>query len=174
MTISVFLSGGASNIDQAASLGGAISNATAPLEIFGAVPVEDFSGSVRYRCVYVKATTAQNGLVVWVASETPSLDTTVAIGWGAAINETEDTVANESTAPSGVTFSSPDSRPTGASGGDFSAGDYRALWIRYTITSTSPKPQELFQLGIGSDASSSYFNSGYFNPEYFGAATLNQ
>jgi hypothetical protein len=47
--------------------------------------------------------------VVWISSNTPASDTQIAIGVGtAAVNGTEQTVANESTAPSGVTFSEGD------------------------------------------------------------------
>ena len=48
--------------------------------------------------------------VIWIASNTPSADTTIEIALGSsAINGTEQTIANENTAPTGVTFSAPSS-----------------------------------------------------------------
>ena len=48
--------------------------------------------------------------VIWIASNTPSADTTIEIALGSsAVNGTEQTIANESTAPTGVTFSAPSS-----------------------------------------------------------------
>jgi hypothetical protein len=42
-------------------------------------------------------------------------------------------LANEKTAPSGVTFTRPTSKATGLALGDLPAGQYRGVWIRRTI-----------------------------------------
>jgi hypothetical protein len=150
VTITVLLSGGASNASQASSYGGAKSSIAAPKQIFGQFDPDLFtSGTVRYRCVYVQTSLALDDLKAWIHSETPSTATTVAMGWGAAsINATESATANETTAPAGVTFASPSTEAAGINGGDFGDGDSRALWLRYTITPTTAKAIEVFSLGF--------------------------
>ena len=108
------LSGGAANSDPNASLGGAKSSTeigTGLHNLFDQVgSAETTSGDTEYRCFYVHnahATLALENAVIYIQSNTPSGDTSVEIAVGsAAVNGTEQTVANESTAPTGVTFSS--------------------------------------------------------------------
>lgn len=136
------LSGGASNALGDASLGGVISanSASAALNaLFDRVTgAEASAGDVEYRCVYVKNNHGSLTLyaaTVWIGSNTPSTDTDIAIGVGtAAVNAEEQTVANEATAPAGVSFSSPSSYGTGLLLGDIPAGQFKAVWIRRTVT----------------------------------------
>jgi hypothetical protein len=133
------LSGGAGNSDPNASLGGAKSSTEAPTGLFDDVSsAEGTAGDIEYRCWYVHnnhgTLTLQNA-VTWITTNTPSTDTTVDIGVGtAAINGTEQTIANENTAPSGVTFSAPSSFGTALSLGSLPAGQHKAVWIRRTVT----------------------------------------
>ena len=63
----------------------------------------------------------------------------LAIGVGtSAVNGTEQTVANESTAPAGVAFSEPASNGSGLALGDLPAGQHRAIWLRRTVTAAAP------------------------------------
>ena len=133
------LSGGASNADQNASLGGAKSSTAASSAIFDDVSGdESAAGDVEYRCVYVHnnhgSLTLQNA-VAWLSANTPSSSTDAAIGLGtSAINGTEQTVADEGTAPSGVTFSASANKAAGIALGSIPAGQHRAIWIRRTVT----------------------------------------
>lgn len=136
------LSGGASNTDGNASLGGAKSSTQVPgarNAFFDRVnSVESSSGDTEYRCLYVHnnhATLTLYAATVWISSNTPSTNTTIDIGVGtSSVNGTEQTVANENTAPTGVTFSAPSSYGTGLLLGDIPAGRHRAIWIRRTVT----------------------------------------
>ena len=137
------LSGGAANSDPNASLGGAKSSteitAASLHNLFDQVAsAESSAGDVEYRCFYVHnahATLALQNAVIWVQTNTPASDTTVDIGLGtSAVNGTEQTIANESTAPSGVTFSAPATEGAGLSIGNIPAGQHKAVWVRRTIS----------------------------------------
>jgi len=140
------LSGGAANSDPNASLGGAKSSteitAASLHNLFDQVAsAESSAGDVEYRCFYVHnahATLALQNAVIWVQTNTPASDTTVDIGLGtSAVNGTEQTVANESTAPSGVTFSAPATEGAALSIGNIPAGQHKAVWVRRTISAAA-------------------------------------
>lgn len=144
--IKFYLSGGAANSDVNASLGGAKSSTeitTATLHnLFDIVSsAEADSGDVEYRCLYVENTNGTDTLlnaVAWLSANTPSGDTTLDIGLGtSAIDGTEQTVANESTAPAGVTFSAPATQGAGLSIGNLTAGQHKAIWLRRTVSATA-------------------------------------
>lgn len=134
------LSGGSSNTDPAASIGGEKSStAVTSSTIFDAVDAaESAAGDVEYRCIYVHNANSALSLqsaVIWLSANTSSSSTDIAIGVGTSgINGTETAVANESTAPSSVTFSSPSTSGTGLSLGTIPAGQHIAVWVRRTIT----------------------------------------
>lgn len=141
--IKFYLSGGGANSDPSASLGGAISTT----EVVAATLWDDvasseaLAGDTEYRCIYVKNTNATDtwlAVKLWLSANTPSGDSTTAIGLGtAAISGTEQTVDNESTAPSGVTFSAPATQELGLSIGNLTAWQYKAIWWRRTITASA-------------------------------------
>jgi hypothetical protein len=68
--------------------------------------------------------------VSYTVSGTP---TTPATGTITASSGVAQTVANESTAPSGVTFTSPSSSGSGISFGEIAIGKCRALWVRRVV-----------------------------------------
>lgn len=136
------LSGGAANADPALSLGGAISNTAiadaTTHNLFDRVTgTESQAGDTEYRCFYVRnghATLSLQGPVIYIQSNTPSTDTTVAIGLDpAGIGGTAATVANEGTAPAGVTFSTPASGTPLSFGGDLAPGAAIAVWVRRVV-----------------------------------------
>lgn len=132
------LSGGAGNTSPAASLGGAKSTTAAGANIFDDVAsAEAVAGDTEYRCVYVHnahASLTLVGAVFWIQANTPSASTTFDVGVGtSAVNGTEQTVADENTAPSGVTFSAAATQGAGVALGDIPAGQSRAVWLRRTI-----------------------------------------
>ena len=149
------LSGGASNSDTAASLGG-VKSSTAASNYFDDVSsAEASAGDTEYRCVYVHnahATLTLIGAKVFIQANTPSSDTDVAIGLGSsAINGTEQTVANESTAPTGVSFSAPTTFAGGLAIGDLAAGAHKAVWVRRTVNAGAAAYADSFTLRVQGD-----------------------
>lgn len=133
------LSGGASNSNAATSLGGAKSSIAAPANLFDNVDsAESTTGSVNLRCVYVHnshATLEMTNAVLWLSANTPSTSTDIAAGLGSsAMNGTEQTVANETTAPTSVTFSVAANKAGGIALGSIPAGQSRAVWLRRTVS----------------------------------------
>lgn len=150
------LSGGASNTDPAAALGGAKSSTDAASTIFDDVSsAEATAGDIEYRCVYVHnnhGTLTLQGAKVWIQTQTPSADTDVAIGLGSsAVNGTEQTVANEGTAPTSVTFSAPSSFAGGLTIGDIPAGQHKAVWVRRTVNAGAAAASDSFALRVQGD-----------------------
>lgn len=137
-----YLSGGSSNSDPDASIGGDRSSTAAGSDLFDIVTGdESAAGDTEYRCVYFRNEDSDaDGLispVVWVSSNTPSADTTIAIGVATeGKNASPSAVANENTAPAGVSFSSPSSKGTGLAlpSGPYAQNDYVAVWLRRTVS----------------------------------------
>lgn len=157
------LSGGAANASGNASLGGAKSANAAPTTVDGlfdlVASAEASAGDVEYRCVYLhngNATSSMLNTVAWISANTPLAGTTIDIGVGtSAVNGTEQTVANESTAPAGVTFSAAATQGAGIALGDLPAGQHRAIWIRRTVTAgATASPNDTFTLSYFADFSS--------------------
>ena len=149
------LSGGASNSDPAASLGG-VKSSTAASNYFDDVSsAEASAGDTEYRCVYVHnahATLTLIGAKVFIQANTPSSDTDVAIGLGtSAVNGTEQTVADEGTAPTGVSFSAPTTYAGGLSIGDLTAGSHKAVWVRRTVNAAAVAYSDSFTLRVQGD-----------------------
>ena len=137
------LSGGASNAVPAASLGGVKSSvALTGSTIFDTVSgAESAAGDVEYRGIYIHnahATLTAIGAVLHMQTNTASSTTTIEIGIGtSALNGTEQTIADEQAAPSGVTFAPAASYAAGIVLGDIPPGQHRAVWFRRTITAGS-------------------------------------
>lgn len=148
------LSGGASNTLASASLGGAKSSTTVPSGLFDDVTsAESAAGDTEYRCFYVHnahATLALQNAVVWISSNTTG--SRIAIGLGSsAINGTEQTVADEQTAPTSVSFSQPSTKGAGLSIGSIPAGQHKAIWVRRTIAAASSASNDSYTLRVEGD-----------------------
>lgn len=133
------LSGGAANSNPLASLGGAKSSVDAGSNLLDNVDsAEAAAGDVEYRCYYVHnahATLTMLSAKAWIQANTPSGDTALAIGLGtSAVNATEQTVAGEGNAPSGVTFVAAPDEANAVALGDIPPGQHRAVWVRRTVT----------------------------------------
>jgi hypothetical protein len=139
------LSGGANNTDPNASLGGAMSTLAGGLiatgvdnNLFDDVSGDEAAvGRTEYRGFYVRnnhgALTWQ-GVVAWLSALTTSADTEFDIGLAVeAVNTAMATIANETTAPAGVTFSRPTTKATGLVIGNIPAGQFKGIWIRRTV-----------------------------------------
>lgn len=144
--LQVRLSGGGANSDPNAALGGAISSTAitdATLSnLFDQVSsAEASSGDTEYRCFYFRnnhgSLTLQNA-VVWINANTPATDTTVEIALaGEGVNGTAETIANESTAPIGETFTAPATKGAGLSVGNIPAGQHIAVWVKRIINASA-------------------------------------
>jgi len=150
------LSGGAGNASGNASLGGIKSSSVAPTTVdalFDSTSAaEALAGRVEYRCVYLHNSNASSSMinaVVFISANTPLAGSTIDIGVGtAAINGTEQTIANETTAPTTVTFSAPTTAGTGLALGTIPLGQHIAIWIRRTITAgAGSSANDTFSLG---------------------------
>jgi len=150
------LSGGVSNTNPNLSLGGVRSTTDASTNLLDDVSsAEATSGDIEYRCVYVNnthATLTLLGAKLWIQANTPSASTDAAIGLGTAgLNATEQTVADENTAPIGVTFSNPSSFASGLTLGDIPATQHYSIWIRRTVTAGAPAAADSFTLRVQGD-----------------------
>jgi len=144
--LKIYLSGGAGNSDPNASIGGIISSTevvdNTTHNLFDQVSgTESLAGDTEYRGVYLKNThgtlTAQNTMV-YISSNTGSADTTIDIALdGGATDATMETLANESTAPSGETFSAPTTYAGGLSIGSLTAGQKKGVFIRRTVSAAA-------------------------------------
>ena len=142
------LSGGAANADPALSIGGAMSSVEATgSTLFDTVSsAEAAAGDIEYRCVYVtnNGATEATDVKLGIQSNTPSADTDIAIALGGeGEGGTAETPADENTAPSGESFTSPSSAGAGLSVGNLAAGEKYPFWIRRTVSAAAA--------GVGSD-----------------------
>jgi len=136
------LSGGSSNSDPNAALGGAKSGTAVGSgvhNLFDQVSgAESAAGDVEYRCFYVHnahATLDMQSSVIWIQSNTPSAGSAVRIALGtSAVNGTEQTIANESTEPSGVSWSSAANEGAALGIGTIPAGQHKSIWVERAIT----------------------------------------
>lgn len=136
--------GGASNSDPNASLGGAVSSngptSNSLHNLFDEVSgSESLPGDVEYRCVALKnnhgSLTAKN-TKVYVSADTSSYFDIALAGEG--LNTQPETVGNESTAPAGETFSHPTTYAGGLNMGNIPFSQYYAHWVRRTIPAAAP------------------------------------
>jgi hypothetical protein len=147
-----YYSGGSANADANASLGGEISSVeiTSNLlqNLFDNVSAAEASaGSTEYRCAYLKNTNGAdtvNDMKLWISSNTPSTTTRVDIaldpaGIGNGVSPgMATTIADETTAPSGVSFAnSPDpvDASTAIAIGNLTTGECQAVWFRRVVDS---------------------------------------
>lgn len=140
--ISIRLSGGSANSVQIGSLGGVKSSSLALATLFDNVNLsESLAGDIEYRCIYVHnshSTDTLNNAVAWITSNTPSSGTAIYIGLGtSAMNATEQTIADENTTPSGITFVLAASKAGGVALGNIPAGQSRALWLRRVVNAST-------------------------------------
>ncbi len=148
------LSGGAANASAAASLGGAKSSTVVPAGLFDDVSsAESTAGDTEYRCFYVHnanaSLTLQNA-VIWIQSNTTG--SRIAIGAGSsAINGTEQTVADEQTAPGSVSFTQPSTKGAGIALGSIPAGQHKAVWVRRVIPAAASASNDAYTLRVEGD-----------------------
>lgn len=148
------LSGGAANADPDLSLGGAISSEVVPSDFFDPVMgAESAAGDTNYRCFYIfndHPTLPLQNAVAWIVTNTTA--NRLAIGAGAAaVGAEEDDVADEDTAPSGVSFSQPTSKATGIALGTIPAGEFKAVWMRRVVAPGAAANNDTYQVRVEGD-----------------------
>lgn len=136
------LSGGGANADPNASLGGAKSSVElvygTPLHIlFDQVSsAESAAGDDEYRCIYIHnahATLTAQNTVVLINTDTVNAESDIRIALGtSAIDGTEQTIADEDTAPIGVTWET--TAGVELAIGDLTPGQHKAIWIHRNIS----------------------------------------
>lgn len=102
---------------------------------------ENAASDVEYRCVFIHnnhGSLQWISPVVWISAEVSGgasvaigIDTNAASAVGSSSAQAVE-VTNESTAPAGVSFSSPTTKGAGLSLGSMNAGQVRAVWVRRT------------------------------------------
>lgn len=152
------LSGGSSNSDPNASLGGAKSTTTdAGSTIFDDVSgAESAAGDTEYRGVVLSnehGSLTWQSVKVWISTDTPSADTDADVALAAeAVNTQMASIANENTAPTSVTFANTAvSFATGLSVGDIPASQFKGVWIKRVITAGAAAAADSFTVSAQGD-----------------------
>lgn len=104
-------------------------------------PIDSLQGSDNYRCIYVKNThgsVTANNVKVWIKQNTTGPDDLsvgldpAGVGDGSTTGVAT-TVADEDTAPAGVTFSQPLTYAAGLNVGTLAPGDCIAVWQKRNV-----------------------------------------
>ena len=144
--IKFYLSGGTSNTNVNASIGGAISTTEVTdnslHNLFDkTLGTESTAGDTEYRCIYIKNTHGSLELElakIWISTNTTSPANVIAIALdGAGKGGVAETETDENVAPTGETFSQPTAYSGGLSldggGTGLGYGVSYPIWIRRTI-----------------------------------------
>ncbi len=107
---------------------------------------ENAASTVFHKCVFVynsNATLTWTSAVLWLSAETAGggalalgVDTTAASALAATAAQAL-TIANRTTAPTGVAFSTPTTKAAGLALGNIGPGQVRAFWLRLTTANTA-------------------------------------
>lgn len=144
--IKYFHSGGVGNSDPDADLGGAKSTTAVTDDTLNnvfdkVVGDEADSGDTEYRGIYFEndhASLTLETTLVWIETQTTSSNDAVAIALaGEGIDGTMETIANESTAPSGETFTAPANKASGLLSSDLTAQQFHGLWLRRVVDASA-------------------------------------
>jgi len=121
---------------------------------------ENTAQESEYRCIFFHnahaSLTLQNAKL-WISSEVSGganisigLDTTGASSYTSTSQQALE-VANEDTAPTGITFSAPTSKATGLSIGNLSPGYVIGIWVKRTATNSSAMTNDGVTLRVEGD-----------------------
>lgn len=137
-----YLSGGGSNTDPDAALGGAISTAQASSNLFDDIgTAEAAAGESEYRAIFIKNTNATDtayATKVWIAANTIATSTALQIALAdEGVANTIETVANEGTAPTGPTFDDAEDEANALTIGNLAPGEAHGVWVKRTVAATT-------------------------------------
>lgn len=147
-------SGGSGNTAPGSALGGAMSTAgggtvdtAVKNDLFDDVSAsEASSGDTEYRGIYVSVVSGATGTLtdarIYHSADSGNSSDVIDIAIAdEAVNVSMETIANESTAPTGPTFSHPTNYAGGIQlngGTGLAANDERGVWVRRTISASAP------------------------------------
>lgn len=125
---------------------------------------ENAASTVDYRCIAVhnnNGANAYENAVVYLSAEVSggasiaiAIDSTAASAIGSSSAQ-GDSIANETTAPTGVgSFSSPTTAGTGLSLGTIPSGQCRFVWIRRTAANSAALSADGVTIGVSGDTGS--------------------
>ncbi|MDH5542992.1 MAG: hypothetical protein OEY64_08530 [Nitrospinota bacterium] len=98
-------------------------------------------GRTEYRAVMVKndSAAAMNSMKVWIETNTPFADDAVEIAIELPVSNAIQSIANETTAPTGLTFYTAAGEANALSIGNLAAGAVYGLWIKRVVSVTSQR-----------------------------------
>ncbi len=124
---------------------------------------ENAASQVDYRCIFIHNNNAANdyqSVVAYLSAEVAGganiaigVDTTAASAIGSATAQAL-TIASTTTAPAGVTFSSPTTAGTGISVGTIPVGYCKAIWVRRTATNSAALSNDGVTIAVSGDTGS--------------------
>jgi len=134
-------SSGAAQADPDASLGNYWSSSEIPdntdNNLFDDVTGDEASaGDTEYRALFVKnehANLTWQNVVVWIDTETPGADSIDISVEGTNATDQIQTIVDESTAPTAISFSHVTSKATGLSLGNIPAGSASGIWMKRIV-----------------------------------------
>lgn len=141
--LKIYFSGGSGNTSGDASLGGAISTTEAAQTLNGLFDEvtgdEHTAGETNYRAIFFKNTAAETAYNVkfWIETQSTGADSSVEIAKETAGGSPIQTVADEDTAPTGLSFVTADGQANALQLGDMAAGDVYGIWIKRIISAGS-------------------------------------
>jgi hypothetical protein len=158
-------SGGAANTSASLSLGGAMSTAAGGVfasnvanNLFDDVSASEAgSGDTEYRCFYVENSNAAaktlESAVIWIDAQPSSASTECDIGLDPAAigSNSTTTIADEDTAPTGVTFSRPTTKDSALAIGNIPAGSKQAVWICRTVSAGAAAASDSASIRVEGD-----------------------
>lgn len=157
------LSGGTSNTDTDASLGGVISTTeivdNTVNNLFAlATATESDAGSTKYRGFFVKnshATLTLTSPKIYISSNTPSATTAVTVGLAAETGSPMDTIADEDTAPTAISFVTAVDFANGLSLGDLAPGEVKGVWVKWVIDAATVATNDEITFTVKGETSAS-------------------
>ena len=124
---------------------------------------ENAASQVDYRCIFIHNNNAANdyqSVVAYLSAEVAGgsniaigVDTTAASAIGSATAQAL-TIASTTTAPAGVSFSSPTTAGTGISVGTIPVGYCQAIWVRRTATNSAALSNDGVTIAVSGDTGS--------------------
>jgi len=104
-------------------------------------PAETTTGGTFYRAVFFQnkhASITMEDIKLYIDTISPSPDTEVSIGLAVeAKNLAIEAIANETTAPAGVTFSAPITQGAGLSPVNLLKDDYVGIWLKFVVNAAA-------------------------------------
>ena len=157
--IKLVMTGTGTTSNPNASLGGAINtteeiSTTSLNSLFDNITGDESNaGDTEYRIVAIHNSSPNSDTANEVKVYLPvNYQSFMSLGINEIAGVTPPTIANESTAPSGVTFSSPSTKAAAIDVGDIIAGSFRALYVRRVIPASTSTPKDAASFRITVEA----------------------